>query len=407
MIPPSGLADGILAAVQVVLLSLIAFSVLTTILSHVFTWYYFASYDRAHPFGDYAPTVSVIKPTRGVDQSALENFRSFCEQDYPNDYEILFCVEGGSDSSVPVIEGVIEEYPDRDVRLVFSDPEDARSLGKLKNMISGFAASSYDVIVFSDSDARVGPDFLRETVACTEDPKVGLGFGAPAYEGAEDWGAALMSFSANSFVLRLASMCLFGAFDGAVGTAMVARRGVIEGIGGLEQFGRQVTDDLPLARAIREAGYRIHLLKGPARIVHRRYGFTRWWTHLGRWLVIIRHYWPNNFVITSLADLAPWWAFFYFIASLVRGDGPYLGLGLIATVLGTQVVSAAMINAGFVRDGNLWRYLWVVPVQELARLPLVIRSALKDEISWRGRKLRIRPDCTATLVTEHGKEDAR
>ena len=250
------------------LLALVALSLLSTVLSHVFTWYYFASYDRRFPTKGNAPPVSIIKPTKGVDQSALDNFRSFCEQDYPNDYEILFCVEGSSDPSVPVIRRIMQEYPDIDVRLLFSDPEDTRSVGKLKNMIAGYAASSYDVIVFSDSDAYVPPDFLRETVACTESPRIGLCFGAPAYRGSEDWRAAMMSACANSFVLRLASMCLFGAFDGAVGTTMVVRKEVIEQIGGLEQFGRQVTDDLPLARAIRNEGYLIHLLKQPAQVVH-------------------------------------------------------------------------------------------------------------------------------------------
>lgn len=394
----------ILSALQIILLVLIGLSIVSTVLAHVLTWYYFASYDRSYPLKGYEPPVSIIKPTKGVDQSALDNFRSFCEQGYSSPYEIIFCVEERSDPAVPVIRRIIEEYPDRDVRLVFSDPEDTRSVGKLKNMIAGFAASSYDVIIFSDSDARVSPSFLGETVACVENPDIGLGFGAPAYEGSEDWGAALMSISANAFVLRLASVCLFGLFDGAVGTTMVARRGVIEEIGGLEQFGRQVTDDLPIARAIRKRGYRIHLLKQPARIVHRRYGFKRWWSHLHRWLVIIRHYWPTNFWITSLADLSLWWAFFYLALSLLQGGNAYVGVYLVITVLAVSVISAAVINAKLVQDKKLWRFLWVVLIQELFRLPLVIYSRLTNEIVWRGRRLRINPDCTTRLVVKHNAD---
>ena len=314
------MVDAAVEVLKAILLALVALSLLSTLLSHVFTWYYFASYDRRFPAKEYAPPVSIIKPTKGVDQSALDNFRSFCEQDYPNDYEILFCVEGSVDPSVPVIERVMQEYPDVDVRIVFSDPEDTRSVGKLKNMIAGYGASSYDVIVFSDSDAHVPPDFLRETVACTESPKIGLGFGAQAYEGAENWAAALMAISANAFVLRLASMCLFGAFDGAVGTTMVARKEVIEQAGGLEQFGRQ-RPTTPARRAIRDKGYHIHLLKQPARIIHRTLQLRGWWSHLQRWPVIIRHYWPKNFLITTLADLAPWWACLLPGLSLLEGGG--------------------------------------------------------------------------------------
>src|SRR3954447_5688799 len=155
----------ILYALQIVLLVLIVLSIVGTVLAHVLTWYYFATYDRAYPSKGYEPPVSVIKPVKGVDQSALDNFRSFCEQDYSGDYELIFCVEGRSDPIVPAIRRIIEEYPDKDVRLVFTDPEDMRSDGKWKNMIGGFAASAYNVIVFSDSDVRASPSFLKETVA--------------------------------------------------------------------------------------------------------------------------------------------------------------------------------------------------------------------------------------------------
>jgi ceramide glucosyltransferase len=388
----------VVGVLQLVLLALVALSLLGTLFSHAFAWYYFASYDRRFPRREYAPPVSVIKPVKGVDQSASGNFRGFCEQDYPSDYEVVFCVEGRDDTSVPVIERVIEEYPDRDVRLIFSDPEDARSVGKLKNMIAGYAHSSYEVIVFSDSDAQVPPNFLRETVACLEIPEVGLGFGAPAYVGARDWAAALMAFSANPFVLRLASMCLFRAFDGAVGTTMVVRREAIERVGGLERFGRHITDDLPLGRALREEGYHIHLLKQPACVSHPHYTFGRWWTQMHRWLVTIRCYWPNNFLITSAVDLAPWWALLYLLASLLAGEGIVFGAWLMAAALGTRLVSQAVVNAWFVKEEGLWRYLWVVLVQEAVRLALVLYAAFTDEVVWRGRRMRVSPDGTVELV---------
>ena len=388
----------VVEVLQLVLLALVALSVLGTLFSHAFAWYYFASYDRRFPTKGHAPPVSIIKPTRGIDQSASGNFRGFCEQDYPSAYEVVFCVEGRDDPSVPVIERIIEEYPDRDVRLIFSDPEDARSVGKLKNMIAGYAHSSYEVVIFSDSDAQVPPNFLRETVACTEITKIGLGFGAQAYEGAQNWAAALMAVTANAFVLRLASMCLFGAFDGAVGTTMVARKEVIEQAGGLEQFGRQIADDLPLARAIRDKGYQIHLLKQPARIIHRNYSFEGWWSHLHRWMVTIRCYWPNNFLITSVMDLAPWWALLYLLVSLLAGESLVFGACLLAAALGTPLVSQAVVNARFVKDEGLWRYLWVVLVQEAVRLALVLYAAFTNEVVWRGRRMRVASDGTVELV---------
>src|SRR3712207_740891 len=173
---------------------------------HLCTWTYFARRAAGDSRTAHEPGVSIIKPTKGVDQSAFKNFRSFCRQEYGGDHELLFCVEEPSDPAVPVIRSLIEAYPDEQIRLVFSDAADAPSFGKLKNMIVGVAESSYGVVVFSDSDARVTPTFLRDTVACTRDPALGLAFGAPGYAGSEDWPAALTGISVNELALRITTL---------------------------------------------------------------------------------------------------------------------------------------------------------------------------------------------------------
>ena len=388
----------VIEVLQGMLLVLIGSHLLWTVFMHLCTWYYFADHGRSGPGRVYEPGVSIIKPTKGVDQSALENFRSFCQQEYGGKYELLFCVEEPSDPAVPVIRQIIAEYPDKRIRLIFSDPQETTSFGKLKNMIAGFAASSYEIIIFSDSDAYVPPTFLRNTVACIHDPALGMAFGAPAYAGSDDWPAALTSISVNEFTLRIATLHLFGLFEGAIGSTMVMRRKVIERIGGLEQLGWQIADDIQLARIIRKRGYRIHLLKQPAQIIHHHDTFTGWWSHGHRWLVIIRHYWPVHFLLMNLVDLALWWSLFYIGIALFQNSNVSIAIALVLSVLTTSVLSTAIINIAFARNRKLWRFVWVVLIQELFRLPLVLYSCLTDEIVWRGGRFHVESDGTTRIV---------
>jgi ceramide glucosyltransferase len=381
---------------QTILIILVVVYIIYIIFSHIVTWYYFSRYDRLYQSKMYTPPVSIIKPVKGLDELALHNFRSFCKQDYPNDYEVLFCVEDQDDPSIPIIKGIIKEYHDRKIRLVFSDPQDTRSFGKIKKMITGLAESRYEVIVFSNADVHVPPTFLKETVGCVNNPKIGLAFTATAYEGSEDWAAACWNISNAALVIRSTPMWLFGLLDVLDGKIMVIRKQLIAEIGGLEQFGFQADDGLSLGRAIRKRGYDLHLLKQPARILHLHDSFLGWCSHWHRWLVILRHYFPMASGSLSFIQLPLWWSLLYTVISLYQHERVSIGIALITAVLIVSLTSLVIINMKFVQDTKMWRFMWVIPILQLSLLPLLIHSYMTNEVVWRGRRLRVNADCTFT-----------
>src|ERR1700723_1183536 len=124
-------------------------------------WRYFGQPRQAAP-GDFTPPVSILKPIRGIDTDAYENFSSFCQQDYP-EFEILFCVSNEGDPAVPVINRAIADFPGRSIRLLIGAEEIGVS-DKVNKLCRMAREALHELVIVSDSDVRVEPGFLRAVV---------------------------------------------------------------------------------------------------------------------------------------------------------------------------------------------------------------------------------------------------
>src|SRR5215813_4009378 len=112
--------------------------------------------DRSAGHSGWLPTVSLIKPVCGLEKNLYENLSTACRQKYP-DYEVIFSVQDPSDR----------------IRIVV-DRTRAGPNGRLSNILNATAHATGQVVVYSDSDMRLEPAYLRTIVAPLADPRVGV-----------------------------------------------------------------------------------------------------------------------------------------------------------------------------------------------------------------------------------------
>src|SRR5262249_42313931 len=118
------------------------------------------------------PSISILKPLKGVDPGMYGNLRSHCIQDYPN-FEIVFGVSDAADPALEFVRNLQNEFPHVAVRVVVC-PEKLGANVKVSNLAQMLREAQNKLIVVNDSDIRVLPDYLRRIASRLGDPKTGL-----------------------------------------------------------------------------------------------------------------------------------------------------------------------------------------------------------------------------------------
>jgi ceramide glucosyltransferase len=237
---------------------------------------YFRSIRRLPPRNDaIAPPVSILKPVRGVDPEAYENFASYCRLDYPA-YEIIFAVTDPGDPIVPIIEKLRHDFPAKQIRLVTS----IKRLGqnnKVSNLHRLVKEAKYELLVMSDSDVRVGPDYLRELVAPFSDRAVGAvtSFYRCAGGGTLAADLAMLGMCSDSLPSALIARRLEGGVHFAFGWTMATTKERLAEIGGWESMADHHSDDFELGNRIARLGNRVEIMREAVSVVFPKETFQQ------------------------------------------------------------------------------------------------------------------------------------
>src|SRR6185503_13331876 len=125
---------------------------------------------------DFAPFVTVFMPCRGVDDGLGENIASLFAQDYPA-FEVVFISDAAGDPALSVIDEARRSFqgstgPVIGTVIAGAAKESGQKVHNLRVAVTE-ANSKSEVFVFTDSDARHQPFWLRCLVAPLRDETIG------------------------------------------------------------------------------------------------------------------------------------------------------------------------------------------------------------------------------------------
>ncbi len=337
-----------------------------------------------HVLPTYTPPVSLLKPVKGVDAGAYENFASFCRQDYPS-LEILFGVADPTDPAVPLIERLQREFPLVRIRLVHAPPRGTNRKVSILHALAREAQS--EILVVSDSDMRVTPDYLRRVVAPMGDPKVGI-VTCP-YRGADP-----ITFTARLEALYMGATflpsCIFAHralnVTFALGATMVVRGSELLRIGGFEAFSDYLADDYQLAARIVALGRRIHVANYVVASMLGATSFRDQWDREIRWARCNRLNEPRGYAGLCLAYTTP-----LALAMLVTMGFSGAAWLLCAGALGLRTALAwdCTRQSG---DVAARQWLLLLPLREMLNALIWLAGGIGRSVTWRGIAFRVIED---------------
>lgn len=346
--------------------------------------YFWLSRNQPSKNLDFTPPISNLKPVRGLDPDAYENFASFCRQDYP-EYELIFCATDQTDACVPVIQRLMREFPERKIRLLYSAGHTAINdkVAKLRLMER---EAQHEYLVINDSDVRVDKDYLRKVVDPFRDPKVG---GVTCF---------YVSSREETFVETLQTIGMISDFyagvlvawqlDGvhfALGPTMVSTKQRVRGFGGFQVLENRPADDLLFGRLIAEQGVEVKLLPYAVETVPDFQGLRELLAKRLRWMTVMRAMRPWG----HFGLLFTWGLLWTTLAVLVHPTlgvvGVYWGLYVIFRVAMTWSIGIQGL-----KQSRLWRKMPLIPLWDATAFLIWLASFTRSSIRWRNVDYRLR-----------------
>ena len=327
----------------------------------------------------FSPAVSLLKPLCGADPNAYENLRSHCVQRYP-DFEIIFGVNDPEDVVISIVQRLMHEFPERNIQLVVC----SKFMGsnyKISNLIQMFPAARHEYVLVNDSDICVGPEYLQQVMNEFQDRRVGMVTSLYRGIAGKTFGAKLegLGISTDFIPGVLTARQIEDGIRFGLGSTLAFHRKALESIGGFDCVADYLGDDYELGRRIFEAGFVVALAGCIVEHHLPDYSFVDYLRHQLRWARSIRDSRPRGYAGLILTFGIPWAMLGVIVSPFAAWAWALLALTLIV-----RCMVAFTIGFGVLRDREVLKQLWWIPLRDLAAVGIWAGSLVGRRIVWRG-----------------------
>ena len=314
---------------------------------------------------------------------------TFFEQDYP-EYEILFCARADDDAGLEIARRVAKRYPAIPSRYFWTG-EPPYINAKAASMELMEEAASYDILVISDSDVRVTPDYLRAVALPFADEHVGA-ITCP-YRGVAAEGGLWARLEAVGMSVEMtAGVLVARAMEGmqfTLGPTMAFRRDAIHKMGGFGVTADYCADDFVLGNETWKLGQTVVLSHHAIDHMVINASLADSLKHQVRWMKSTRFSRPRGHFGTVLTFSVPYgllgWA-----AAAALGH-PSWGLALFAWSVATRLALSIAVGREVVGDKSWFGLLALYPIRDLMGFSFWVASYYSSRILWRGRLFQLLP----------------
>jgi ceramide glucosyltransferase len=337
----------------------------------------------------FTPPLTLLKPLAGAEPDLEAHLASFFEQDYPT-FEILFCARETKDAGLDIARRVAARYPKIPAKFM-STGEPPYINAKVASMELMEKYAAYEILVVSDSDVRVTPDYLRAVALPFADDKVGgmcclyrgIAAGGGLWARLEAVGMSV-EMSAGVLVARMMEGMQF-----VLGPTMAFRRDVIRQMGGFKVTADYCADDFVLGNETYKLGQTVVLSHHAIDHIVINLSLMSSLKHQVRWMKSTRFSRPKGHFGTALTFSMPFGLLGLATAVLLGHVG--WGVALLAWAVASREALTVVVGRMVVRDPSWLNLLVLYPVRDLMGFFFWAASYMGSRILWRGRVFELLP----------------